>query len=425
MRSLLRPLNTIFGRLALLSIALLVMMQATSLVIVDRERGAVQAEHVSRLVRFAFEQGNESPAAAQHIATAFGLRFVDAPAGQTPLSCPNHCVDTDGPFETLLKAHLPAASRVIFNSSNASTWVRYGESERWLIVPDVAPPVSRLLTAIALMLFLAIVAALLGAWQIQKPVLRLARAAREFRSSHLPPSVKADGPSEVKGLISDFNAMARELSDAEQERAVMLAGVAHDLRAPLTRIQVRASLVPDEAVRAGFLHDAESLSQIVTQFLDFARDSDAEPDQTRVSVDAFCLSHYADHESAPGDSLFQLELQAGDDFRLPAIELDRILSNLVENAFNYGAPPLVISTRRIGDHHQLIVRDHGTGIRPDDFARVLRPFVRIDPARGGDAHCGLGLTIVRRLTRRYGGELSLSNAADGGLVVTLSFAVPR
>jgi two-component system osmolarity sensor histidine kinase EnvZ len=123
--------------------------------------------------------------------------------------------------------------------------------------------------------------------------------------------------------------------------------------------------------------------------------------------------------STPGRS--PLDLKAGDDFRLPAVELDRILSNLVENAFTYGAPPLCIATSRNNGGDRLSVRDHGKGMPEAHFARALRPFVRIDPARGGDAHCGLGLTIVRRLTRRYGGDLSTHNADGGGLAVVLDF----
>ena len=240
--------------------------------------------------------------------------------------------------------------------------------------------------------------------------------------------VLANGPSEVRGLIGDFNEMARELSDAEQERAVMLAGVAHDLRAPITRIQVRANLVPDTAARNGFFHDTESLAQIVTQFLDFARDAETDAHAPWISVDAFCRRHYAEAEAdvdgndvLAREPLFVLGLQAGDDFCLPAVELDRILSNLVENAFTYGAPPLCIATSRSNGRDRLSVRDHGKGMPEAHFARALRPFVRIDPARGGDAHCGLGLTIVRRLTRRYGGDLSMHNADGGGLAVVLDF----
>ena len=429
MPKLLRPLNTIFGRLALLSVGLLVMMQLTWMVIVDRERGIIEADHVSRLVRLVLDPAaSAANGSSERLAAALGLRFADAGTQSTPLGCPPPCADTHGPFETVLRADLPPQSRVVFDHTGDLMWVRYGPSSRWLLIPAIVPPVSRLLSASALMLFLAIAIALLGAWQIQKPVLRLARAAREFRLGHRPPMVLANGPSEVKGLIGDFNEMARELSDAEQERAVMLAGVAHDLRAPITRIQVRANLVQDANVRNGFFHDTESLAQIVTQFLDFARDTETDAHAPWISVDAFCRSHYAEaeadadgHDVLARDPLFVLDLKAGDDFRLPAVELDRILSNLVENAFNYGAPPLCIATSRHNGFDRLSVRDHGKGMPEAHFARALRPFVRIDPARGGDAHCGLGLTIVRRLTRRYGGDLSMHNADGGGLAVVLDF----
>jgi two-component system osmolarity sensor histidine kinase EnvZ len=232
MHKLLRPLNTIFGRLTLLSVGLLVMMQLTWLVIVDRERAVIEADHVSRLVRLVLDPAaSAADGSSERLAAALGLRLVDAGARSAPLGCPPPCADTHGPFETALRADLPPQSRAVFDRSELM-WVRYGPSSRWLVIPAVVPPVSRFLSASALMLFLAIAIALLGAWQIQKPVSRLARAAREFRLGHRPPMVLANGPSEVKGLIGDFNEMARELSDAEQERAVMLAGVAHDLRAP-------------------------------------------------------------------------------------------------------------------------------------------------------------------------------------------------
>ncbi|MDN7180504.1 ATP-binding protein [Caballeronia sp. SEWSISQ10-4 2] len=425
----LRPLNSIFGRLALLSVGLLVMMQLTWLVIVDRERAVVEADHVSRLVRLVLDPAaSAADGSSERLAAALGLRYVDAGPQSTPPGCPLPCAGTHGPFETALRADLPPQSRVVFDNTETLMWIRYGPSSRWLVIPAAVPRVSRLLSASALMLFLAIAIALLGAWQIQKPVLRLARAAREFRLGHRPPMVLANGPSEVKGLIGDFNEMARELSDAEQERAVMLAGVAHDLRAPITRIQVRANLVPSATVRDGFFHDTESLAQIVTQFLDFARDTEANTHAPWISVDAFCRAHYAEAEAdvdgrdvLAREPLFDLDLQAGDDFRLPAVELDRILSNLVENAFTYGAPPLCIATSRSNGRDRLSVRDHGKGMPEAQFARALRPFVRLDPARGGDAHCGLGLTIVRRLTRRYGGDLSMHNADRGGLAVVLDF----
>jgi two-component system osmolarity sensor histidine kinase EnvZ len=453
----LRHFNTIFGRLSLLSVALLVLMQLTWVVLVDHERGVTEAAHISRLIRLALDSppSLDTPQFEDNLSATLGVHYESVAADAIPLTCPSPCRGGALPFEAELLANLPAGSRVVFDVSKRSVWVRYGLSRRWLLVPTNAPPLNRLLSATAAMLFLAIVIALLVAWQMQKPLNRLAKAAREFRLGHRAPVVRAAGPFEVKSLIGDFNEMAREFGVAEEERAVMLAGVAHDLRAPITRIQVRANLVQDERARVGFLNDTESLSQIVTQFLDFARDTEADPDVPWVSVDAFCGQHYTDADDAgaddeyeeyeagaapsmPGEpsrkpsdrpdrttvqreSLFELDLHAGPGFRLPPIELDRILSNLIENAFTYGAPPLCIATARTPTHYRLSVRDHGTGMPEAQFNRAFTPFVRLDPARGGDAHCGLGLTIVRRLTRRYGGEISLRNAEGGGLIVSLDF----
>ncbi len=198
----------------------------------------------------------------------------------------------------------------------------------------------------------------------------------------------------------------------------MLAGLAHDLRAPITRMQVRADLLPDEGSRVGFLRDAESLSRIVTQCLDFARDTaDASP---LANVDAHCRRHYGD--ALGDDAPVTLDLRAGEGFNLPLVDLDRILSNLIGNALTYGEAPVEVTTPVHHGEYTLTVRDHGAGIPAAQLERALQPFVRLDAARGGDAHCGLGLAIVRRLARYNGGVFAAANAPDGGFVVTMTFA---
>ncbi|MGI4858428.1 MAG: ATP-binding protein [Janthinobacterium lividum] len=422
--------NSLFGRLAALSISLLILTQATWLMAIEHERGQVEADHMSRLIHFAVPDDGNGRIERQRLASVLGFRFIDPPettqtGGETQdlvaRGCPAPCSGTDGVFESRLRAKLPADSRVVVDPVKSVVWVRYGAASPWMVIPIDVPGAGRLLGVNASMLLIAICVALIGAWQIQQPLLRLARAARELRLGHRPPVVGISGPSEIKELIGDFNEMARDLSDAEQERAVMLAGVAHDLRAPLARIQVRANLLDDMRAQSGFLRDAASLSQIVTQFLDFARDVDAEQHAPRVAVDTFCRSQYAQPDDDTREPLIELDLAAGPGFMLPSVELDRMLSNLIENAFVYGAPPLRIRTGIRGQRHVLSVCDRGPGMPEADFDRALRPFVRLDPARGGESHCGLGLTIVRRLARRYGGDMALANAAEGGLCVTLSF----
>jgi two-component system osmolarity sensor histidine kinase EnvZ len=117
----------------------------------------------------------------------------------------------------------------------------------------------------------------------------------------------------------------------------------------------------------------------------------------------------------------QTRLQAGAGFLLPAATLERVLSNLVDNALAYGAPPVVVETARTPAGFTLTVRDHGKGIAAQDLANASRPFVRLDPARGGNGHSGLGLAIVERIVRRAGGSAEVGNSPDGGLCVRMTF----
>jgi two-component system osmolarity sensor histidine kinase EnvZ len=115
-------------------------------------------------------------------------------------------------------------------------------------------------------------------------------------------------------------------------------------------------------------------------------------------------------------------LSAGAGFRLPTATLDRILANLLDNAHAYGAPPVVVKTARTAEGWLLSVSDHGQGIAPQDLFHASRPFVRLDPARGGNGHSGLGLAIVERLVRRLGGICDIGNSAEGGLRVAMTFS---
>jgi two-component system osmolarity sensor histidine kinase EnvZ len=214
--------------------------------------------------------------------------------------------------------------------------------------------------------------------------------------------------------------MVREVSQTESDRAVMLAGVAHDLKTPLARLRLRAEMMDDEKMRDGVVRDVDSMAHIVDQFLVFAHDR---PDGSEpVPVDEQCERIARAYRAvSPGAQPIRLKLEAGLAFALPAATLDRLLSNLLDNAHAYGAPPVVIETRREAKGWVLSVSDHGKGIAPDDLIKASRPFVRLDPARGGSGHSGLGLAIVERLARRVGGECEIGNRADGGLQVAMTF----
>jgi two-component system, OmpR family, osmolarity sensor histidine kinase EnvZ len=323
----------------------------------------------------------------------------------------------------ILIAHLPSGTAIRFEKTpTPSLWAHFPGSAFWIVIPIDPPPTPPFLLEFGAMTLASIVLALLAAWQLQLPVARVAQAARAFgRARRLPP-VEPSGPQELRDLATAFNDMMRRVEDAESSQAVMLAGVAHDLKSPLMRLRLRADLLGDSSERIGFLRDVESLTHIVEQFLLFA---DETPTQgPHVKVDASLRAQFGDvdaFEVTPGGELFKLSLEAGDDFVLPRTLLDRLIGNLVDNALDHGEPPVEITTRRDGENWLIEIRDHGTGIEPEKISNAVLPFVRLDASRGGDGHCGLGLAIVQRLAHQNAGECVIRNAEDSGLVVTLRF----
>ncbi|MCA8306358.1 HAMP domain-containing protein [Burkholderia seminalis] len=415
------PFDSMFGRLVITTVGLLVLVHLTSLLLIDRTRASLTAFHISRVMEAAARMGEHDGGSERSVANILGISFVDLkqlPAAEAQ----RFRIDTLGPIERQLRHVLPSGIHVAMDSDGTLRVLPAG-STRGIVLPRAEVPLSRFTGVLALTLVFAIVVAVVLAWHLNRPIRDLAAAAREHRTGHHLNCVRTRGPRELRELIGDFNDMTRELAEAERERAVMLASIAHDLRTPITRMQVRADLLTDRSDREGFLRDTESMSRVITQFLDFAHESPEGSPQ--ISVDTHCRRDYTDAPSPGGeahtDALVTLDLHAGLDFMLPMVDIDRILSNLVENALTYGEPPVEIATRAHDEHYELVVRDHGAGVSEPDLDRVLRPFVRLDPARGGTAHSGLGLAIVRRLVRHHGGTLKISNAADGGLVIAMRF----
>jgi two-component system, OmpR family, osmolarity sensor histidine kinase EnvZ len=313
-------------------------------------------------------------------------------------------------------------------------WVRYPGKSMWVVVPVDIPPRPRFIIETVSMLLAALLLSLLAVWQMQRPLSRVALAARAFGAGGRPEPVNVQGPRELRDLIGSFNDMMRRLNEAGDDQAVMLAGVAHDLKAPLTRLKLRASVLVAESERAGLIRDVDSLTNIVQQFLEFAgQAADAGP---LIGVEAFLREQFSATDTvdtaddAPNEEtdlaeppLFRLDLRAGAQFKLPRTLLDRLMTNLVDNALEHGAPPVEIETGRDERHWFISVRDHGPGIPDDRIAAAMKPFVRLDAARGGEGHCGLGLAIVTRLALDRGGRCDVHNHPDGGLRVRI--ALPR
>ena len=261
----------------------------------------------------------------------------------------------------------------------------------------------------SLLLFLAL--------EVQRPLRRLEGAlAKVGLDSDLPqpPLVASGGTAAVRRLTQRFNAMLNRIETTNRERRTMLAGLAHDLRSPLTRLRLRLAssgpLAADERRRAEA--DLAALERITRQFLQFiGAESQEEP--VLVPLEALVA------EAANGVAEVQLELEPMRRCVQP-IALARAIANLLDNAATHGQPPLRLVLRSLGQEGFAIeVWDAGPGIATADWERALQPFQRLDPARSGVGHSGLGLAIAARVAQAHGGSLERLAPARGGFAVVL------
>ncbi len=275
-----------------------------------------------------------------------------------------------------------------------------------------------LITATAL----SLAGAALIARLINRPLKLLSFATSRMRDGDFDASLLDENAatSEIREVNIGFNRMAQQLSKIEQDRVIMLAGISHDLRTPLTRLRLETELsVADADARVHMVADITQLDAIIDKFLDYAR---ADPAQL-APVSLNTIVEAAVYAVADYDDL-RITVTLPDKLNVLAdeVELLRVMSNLIENARRYGKTPetgiaLVEIVAKERDQWVLImVRDHGQGVSSEILPKLTRPFFRGNAARTAAAGAGLGLTIVEKTIQRMDGVFSLSNTASGGLV---------
>ena len=297
-------------------------------------------------------------------------------------------------------------------------WLRVPvlDEHYWLVIPlrrYLPPGLRPTLQAAGLASLLALLAAFAMAWRTTRPLSRLADAARQLESGIRPDIVPVRGPREVREVIVRFNTMAEALDKAASERRLMLAGLSHDLRTPLTRLQLALELQEDHRDKAGMLSDIDELSRIISQFIDFARSEESRP------LDKLSLGELIDsvvqrfaRDGMVVDWQMQDAYVDGD-----ALALSRLLSNLLDNARRYGRPPFAIRLSRREKQCELTISDSGEGIAPEQQAAALIPFERLAAHRGSDGGSGLGLAIVSRIVAQHQGTLALAQHEGGFNVI--------
>ncbi len=265
----------------------------------------------------------------------------------------------------------------------------------------------------------ALVAAMLGAYLIAsrmgKPLRQVERAAKLVGSGETPPPLDESGPQEIAVVAHAFNQMTSALARADADRALILAGVSHDLRTPLARLRlgVEMSGAPDSEVSA-MVSDIEEMDRIIGQFLDFGRGVPQEPPQpldfvqlTREITEPYRMRGVDLRLDAP-------ESLVGAARALP---VRRALANLIDNALRYAGEdkPLDVYVGVQDGDICIEVADRGPGIPENEVERMRHPFTRLEKARSNTKGAGLGLAIVERVMRSHGGRLDLLSREGGGL----------
>ena len=431
--------RSLLGRNLLLMAVLIVLGQLVAAVLVRqmifKPRVAQVADGVARNVT-ALRAGLQALPPAQRVA------FVEAFNRQAVLSAPPALPESAarrGLLSPLERQFVQAVSRRL-GAGDAETqppqsvWRRdstgvlslrvvhegaEGAESYWLNLPSVFP--TREFTGAWLAATLAsMLLALLGAWWLQRhinrPLVQVVGAAQQLAHGQSPATLPDDGPEEIATVARSFNQMAQSLATADHERALMLAGVSHDLRTPLTKLRLGVEIAGaqvDAPLAASMARSIDEMDGIVGQFLQFARSGEAEAPTTASLND---LAQAVAEAQADHGRALVLELGALPDVPVRPQALRRALDNLVENAWRHGAPPVVLRTGADATQVWLEVQDQGPGITAEEIDRMRQPFARGGgTARAGAPGAGLGLAIAERVARAQGGALELHSAPGQGL----------
>lgn len=276
---------------------------------------------------------------------------------------------------------------------------------------------------------IAILSSLLGAWLlvlgINRPLKKLEAAARALGRGEKIEPLPADGPRELATLASAFNQMSSDLNQLESDRALILAGVSHDLRTPLARLRLGIELsgATSEDISA-MGTDIDEMDRIINQFLDFARDQHAEaPSLHDLSTTLNALVETYRRRGV------HIQAEIADSATLPLRiqSVRRAITNLIDNALRHAGADqaLDIYLQTQGNTISVEVADRGPGIPPEEVERLKRPFTQLECARSNARGSGLGLAIVDRVARMHQGHLDLLPREGGGLRAILHLREAR
>lgn len=312
---------------------------------------------------------------------------------------------------------------ISFRINDQPYWLRL-DTER--IEPPITVPV---ISWAAATLLLTLLGAVIISKLINDPLAQLSQAAYQIAQGKRPQPLPERGPKEIRETNTSFNSMVEDLARIETDRTIILAGISHDLRTPLARMQLEVEMADlDPQARAGMQSDLVQMDAIINQFLDYAKPLDNH-DFEPVEISELLLQVIKDYASRISNLQIRTDITPGLIINGNETELHRLFSNLIENACRYGKNPdrqtvlmeVQCSLKKNGKKQGVLIsfRDYGDGAPDDDINRLLRPFTRADASRSQANGSGLGLAIVDRIIKRHRGRLRIYNHEHRGFVAVM------
>ena len=254
-----------------------------------------------------------------------------------------------------------------------------------------------------------------------KPIEKLSKAAQQFGLGKKMENFKPSGATEVRRAEEAYLKMQERIERFIEQRTLMLAGVSHDLRTPLTRLKLQLEMLSDDKTNIELLSDVNELQKMLENYLDFAEDVTREK---AIKTDLKqMIKEIINSESIENKVIeFNVKNDKPIFFECRAIAMKRCITNLLNNACSYG-DDIRVALEKKKDVIDISIEDNGPGIDKTDYDKAIKPFIRLDSSRNQNIPgSGLGLSISQDITSNHGGKLIMSRSNLGGLKVQLNFS---
>ena len=426
--------QTLLARFILLISALLLVAQIASLKIFDYFERDVRAQALAKEISTVV---NFTKASIEAAASSKRLKLLSELSGLGDVSIypayyfePLEPIPEDPFLQLVVKKiaqQLPVGTLITVNHYDIpGIWVSFEiDSDLfWLVMPRtlIDRPFPWHWIGWGVVIFsLAVVGAYIATKRISMPLSRLSRAAEQIKRGGKVHPLPLDNVVEFSEVSEAFNEMSDNLSKISEERRFLLASVSHDIRTPLTRLRIASEMLPNQSheIKESMEQDIQEINEIINQFLDFARGFEDEP-VAPVNLGKFLKEIQRKHaRMGQNFKLKKKNIRSNIpkklfiDLRLSAFQ--RCLDNLINNAFFYSKGNVEMQATLFEESFSVSIIDDGPGIPEHQKAKLLKPFERVDEARGNIGGSGLGLTIADRIARAHSGKLELINLKKGGL----------